>query len=299
MKRVLVTGGTGFIGRWVVDGLVNRGCDVRVFDAVPNPAVLDDARPGLSSKVQIVQGDIADGSVRQAAQGCDGIVHLAGVLTMAAAEAPIRSAEINVMGAAHVFEAAREQGMARLVYVSSSAVFAYDDPVHPKPLSLYGAHKLAIEGMARAYHLDHGITSVGFRPYVVYGPGRSSGIAAGPSIAISSALEGKRARIAFTGRVGFVHVFDVARYMVAALLGETSGAEAYNLCGESADMEAFRSALLDHVPDAKVEITGVPLRSPPDLANSPLPQELAGLPVTDIADGIAATLAHYRSRASA
>ena len=82
MSRVLVTGGTGFVGRWVVAELLARGDDVVIFDARPNPAALDEIRQGMSDSVAFVTGDIADGSVADAMDGCTGIVHLAGVMTV-------------------------------------------------------------------------------------------------------------------------------------------------------------------------------------------------------------------------
>lgn len=296
MSRFLVTGGTGFIGRWVVAGLLEHGHSVRVFDAKPNPAALDEIETGLSDKVEFVTGDISDGTVRSAAQGCDGIVHLAGVMTVDAARDPLRAAEINVIGSVHVFEAAKEHGIDRLVYVSSAAVFGSEDAINPRPMTLYGAHKLAIEGMARAYHLDHGIQSIGFRPFIVYGPGQSSGIAAGPSIALAAAYDGTSAVIQYSGRVGFVHVYDVARYMVAALLSDLEGAEAYTLCGETANMTDFVALLSARMPHSDTMIDGDPLRIPFDLASSPMPEPLHSLPVTGLAAGIEATLAFYRER---
>lgn len=299
MSRVLVTGGTGFIGRWVVAGLHARGFEVSVFDARPNPAALDEIREGLAGEVRLVTGDIADGSVQSAAEGCDGIVHLAGIMTVDAAADPVRAAQVNLIGSLHAFEAARAHGIDRLVYVSTAGVFGPDDPINPRPMTHYGSQKLAIEGAARAYLLDHGLPSVGFRPYIVYGPGQSSGIAAGPSIAISAAARGESTVIRFSGRVGFVHVRDVAALMVAAVSAPVIGAEAYTLCGETAEMAAFVSELQAQAPGAEVGIDGAPLRIPADLATSLLPPNLAAVPVTGIAEGIAATLDFYRSRAGA
>lgn len=295
--KVLVTGGTGFIGRWVVAGLVLAGHDVRVFDLRPNAVALDDAAPGLADRVELVTGDIADGSVREAARGCDGIVHLAGVMTVDAAKDPVRAAEINLIGSLHVFEAALAQGIDRLVYVSTAGVFGPDDATHPRPMTHYGAQKLAIEGAARAYFTDHGLASVGFRPYIVYGPGQSSGIAAGPSIAIAAAHRGEAATIAFSGRVGFVHVLDVAALMIAAVTHRMEGAEAYTLAGDTAEMDAFVAALKARVPGAKITIEGPPLRIPTDLATSAMPTSLGTVPVTPIAQGIDRTLTHYAGRA--
>lgn len=295
--KVLVTGGTGFIGRWVVEGLVAAGHAVRVFDARPNAAALDDAAPGLSGRVEIVTGDIADGSVRDAARGCDGIVHLAGVMTVDAARDPVRAAEINLIGSLHTFEAARSTGIDRLVYVSTAGVFGPADPINPRPMTHYGAQKLAVEGAARACFADHGLPSTGFRPYIVYGPGQSSGIAAGPSIALGAAFRGEPATIAFSGRVGFVHVSDVAALMIAAVTRPMTGAEAYTLAGDTTEMERFVAALRAERPAARITIEGPPLRIPTDLATSVLPAPLDVLPVTDVAAGIRRTLAHYEARA--
>ena len=296
MSRYLVTGGTGFIGRWVVSKLAGMGHSVRVFDARPDATVLNDIDPELPDKVELVTGDISDGSVREAAADCDGIAHLAGILTVDAARDPIRAAEINLIGSLHVFEAAKALGIRRMTYVSSAAVFGPEDPVNPWPMTHYGAHKLAIEGAARAYLLDHGISSTGFRPYIVYGPGRSSGIAAGPSIAITSALRGEPATIRFSGRVGFVHAWDVAALMVETLLTDGEGAAAYTLCGETADMGRFCEVLRDRIPSAEVNIDGEPLRIPFDLASSPMPAYLEDVPVTGLDAGIDATIRFYRDR---
>ncbi|WP_405052297.1 NAD-dependent epimerase/dehydratase family protein [Sinorhizobium sp. 8-89] len=82
----------------------------------------------------------------------------------------------------NVFEAARSTG-ASVADLSSAGVFGTFDAVHPESLTLYGVTKLAVEGIARVYAADCGVGSVGLRPYVVYGPGESSGISAGPSLA--------------------------------------------------------------------------------------------------------------------
>ncbi|WP_238363990.1 NAD-dependent epimerase/dehydratase family protein [Mesobacterium pallidum] len=299
MSRYLVTGGTGFIGRWVTAQLLVAGHEVRIFDASPRPAMLDDVAPGLGALPECVTGDIADGSVRQAAEGCDGIVHLAGVMTVDAAADPVRAAQINLIGSLHVFGAAQALGLRRLAYVSTAGVFGPEDGTHPRPMTHYGAQKLAVEGAARAYCADHGLPSVGLRPYIVYGPGQSSGIAAGPSVALAAAVSGMEATIRFSGRVGFIYVEDVAAALVTAVTHDMSGASVCTLAGETAEMDHFVSRIRAAVPGAHVEIDGAPLRIPGDLAETPLPGPLAGLPVTGIDDGIARTLAHYRLRAAA
>ncbi len=294
--KFLVTGGTGFLGRFVTAYLLEAGHEVTVFDARPNPATLDEIAPGLSDRVRFVTGMIEDGSVTEAAAGHDGIVHLAGIMTADCAADPLRGARINVIGSLMAFEAARLHGIRRLTYVSSAGVYGPDDAEHPHPMTHYGAQKLAVEGAARAYLRDHGISSTGFRPFIVYGPGASSGIAAGPSIACAAALRGAPAVIRYSGRVGFVHVTDVARLMVAAVLHGGEGAEVYTLCGETAEMTDFVALLQARVPGAEVTIDGAALPIPRTLASHPMPPHLAAVPVTGLEAGIDATLDFYRER---
>lgn len=295
MSRVLVTGGTGFVGAWVVRDLVARGHAVRVLDLKPNPAHLDFVQPGLGAEVECRAGDIRDAAaVRAAIAGCDRAVHLAGIMTVDCARDPVAGATINLIGSLNLFEAAIAEGLPGLAYVSSAGVFGPADPDHPEPATYYGAFKLAVEGSARAYLADRGFPSVGFRPYIVYGPGESSGIAAGPSIALRAAHEGRPATIRFSGRVGFVHVEEVAAAFVAAVEALPDGAGAWTLAGETADLDAFLAALRAEVPGAAITVEGPPLRIPPEIGAAPRPPFLAGVPRIGLADGIARTLAHYR-----
>ncbi len=295
MTRVLVTGGTGFLGAWVVRDLVARGHAVRVLDLRPDPAHRDFVSPGLSAAVECRAGDIRDpAAVRAAISGCDRAVHLAGVMTLDCARDPVAGAMINLIGSLNLFEAAIAEGLPSLAYVSTAGVFGPTDAENPRPATHYGAFKLAVEGSARAYLADRGFPSVGFRPYIVYGPGESSGIAAGPSIALRAAHEGRPAVIRFSGRVGFVHVEEVAAAFVAAVESPPEGAEAWTLAGETTDMTTFLTTLRAQIPAADIAIDGPPLRIPPEIGAGPRPAFLAATPRIGLAEGVARTLAHYR-----
>ncbi|MGV8832288.1 MAG: NAD-dependent epimerase/dehydratase family protein [Devosia sp.] len=296
MSRVLVTGGSGFVGAWVVSALRERGMKVRLYDLAPNLDTLDFVRPLLSSEVEVVCGDICDRqALTRAMAGCDGVVHLAGLMTRDCAAFPVRAIEVNLVGSQNVFSVAHELGVERVVYASSGAVYGPEDNRFPKPMSLYGTLKLAVEGFARVAWQDQGIASVGFRPYIVYGPGESAGIAAGPSIALRAATRGQSAEIHFSGRVGFVHVGDVARVMVAALSQVTQGAHVVDMAGDCASVDSFVGELKSQRPASDTSISGPPLRMPESLAGGDILPWLEHNQTTSLRDGIAQTLAHWEA----
>lgn len=292
MSRVLVTGGTGFVGARTVSALRAAGHRVRIFDLAPRPEHL-----ARGTDAEIVSGDIADpAAVASAARDCDGIVHLVGLMTVDCARDPALGARVNLIGSLNVFEAAKARRLP-VAYLSTAGVFGPEDAVHPRPMTIYGATKLAVEGAARAFLLDHGVPSLGLRPYIVYGPGVSAGIAAGPSIAIAASVRREPAEIRFSGRVGFVHVDDVARMLAAAMTAPLEGATVLTMAGETAGMEDFVAELARQSGWSGVTVTGPPLRIPADLKSDPVPAFLGPQPATGVAVGIARTLAELKARA--
>lgn len=300
MRRVLVTGGTGFIGGWTVAALIARGWQVRIYDGAPRREILDFVDPSLASQVEIVTGDINDeAALASAAIGCEAAVHLVGIMTVASAADPVRGATINLMGSLRLFAAAKAAGMRHVAYVSSAAVYGPDSSTVPHPMSLYGTYKLAVEGVARCWWLDQGLSSTGFRPFIVYGPGESSGIAAGPSIACREVLAGRPSVIGFSGTVGFVHVRDVASALVSCLDEAGEGAHVHDLNGITAPVEDFVDALRQRLPQAGVTISGKPMRLPERIEGGEHADWFDALPVTGLGDGIDATLDHWRKQAAA
>lgn len=290
-RTILLVGGAGFIGARVAACLSARDIAARIFD-LPKAG----ANPGTAH--EFVAGDVTDvDALSRAAEGCAGIVHLAGIMTRDSASDPTRAFEINVLGSLNVFEAARRRRLP-VVYLSSAGVFGPHDATAPFPLTIYGITKLAVEGIARVYAADHGVPSLGARPYIVYGPGESSGIAAGPSIALAAAVRRQPAVIGFRGRVGFVHVDDVARLLTDAVTAPMTGASVLTMAGDTRDMEAFVREVGRQSGWKEIAIDGEPLRIPADLASDPVPPWLGAQPVTSMEDGIAATLAELRRAAA-
>ena len=172
-----------------------------------------------------VPGDVTDLPSLKAAlcehQDITHVVHLAGLQVPMCRANPILGAKVNVLGTLAVFEAVREsQGQVqRLVYASSAAVFgppeAYPpgplaDDVPLKPTTHYGYFKCCNEGNARIYFQDHGLSSIGLRPWTVYGVGRDFGMTSEPTKAIKSLALGRPYHISYGGWQDLQFVDDVA-----------------------------------------------------------------------------------------
>jgi nucleoside-diphosphate-sugar epimerase len=293
--KVLVTGGGGFIGAWIARRLLADGHAVTVFDRTEQRALLQRVAGDAASAVDWVCGDIArPDDVARALAGCDGVVHLAGLLTPQCRADPARALQVNLGGTLNVFEAARAAGLKRVVYSSTAGVYGPDDGCHPAPATLYGVSKLAAEGVARVWWLEHGIASVGFRPYIVYGPGREGGASAGPSLACRAAVQGLPYEIPYTGACGMVHIDDVAEAFVRALDEPARGAHAFTLQGETASTGQIIAAIRAVIPQAQITDRGPPMPIAARLADDDLQRQIPGLPHTSLARGIESTIASYR-----
>ena len=294
---ILVTGGYGFIGAWTTRILLEAGHDVRIFENHDDRRFYDQilGEHGADPRITHVQGDIVDeDDVERAVAGCEAIVHLAGILVPYCRENPIRGAKINVLGTLNVFESAKKHGVSGIAYASSVAVFGPDDGITPDPTTHYGAYKLCNEGNARAYWIDSKISSVGLRPFTVYGPGRETGITAGPTIAMRHAAQGDAYTIPFTGSTGMDYVEDTAAIFARAATSTPPGAHVFSLQGTIASTDEIVAAISACVPNARIDATGKPLPFAPELDERDLRTVFPGLPKTSLAHGTERTIAFYR-----
>jgi UDP-glucose 4-epimerase len=294
--RILVTGGYGFIGAWTARKLLEAGHTVRIFEYHDDRRFFDQIAGdlGAGSAVEHARGDIVEPlDVARAVDGCEGIVHLAGILVPYCREDPIRGAKINVLGTLNVFESAKSSGVKGIAYASSVAVFGPDNGITPNPTTQYGAFKLCNEGNARAYWIDAKVSSVGLRPFTVYGPGRETGVTAGPTIAMRHAAQGGSYTIPFTGQTGMDYVEDTATIFARAATHTPPGAHVFSLQGVIASTDDIIQTIRRYVPDAEITATGAPLPFAPELDEGDLRTVFANLPKTSLAEGTQKTIAFY------
>jgi nucleoside-diphosphate-sugar epimerase len=293
----------------VVKSLLERGMDVLIYDQDPAPARLGLIAPAeMVGRVAIETGAIEDTARVKALmkdQEITHIVHLAAALMPFCQAQPVQGGLINVVGTLNVFEAARDAGRpVRVVYASSSAVWgpeeAYgsgklteDDPL--KPATHYGIFKQANEGNARIFYAAHGISSVGLRPWTVYGVGRDRGLTADPTLAMKAVALGQPFQIRLTGFMDLQYVQDVAEAFVGCLLAVKEGAFVFNLQGDVVRMDELIALLERLRPGAAGLITAAGPQVPVNwkMDDSQLRAYVSGLTKTPLEEGVAETLRRF------
>ena len=242
-EHFFVTGADGCIGAWTVRILLDEGAVVTTFDIGTNDSRHRLVSGGAPLSFRRIRGDIVDRSaVFEAMAGVDRVIHLAALQVPFCKADPSGGAAVNVVGTVNVFQAALEHGIAPVAYASSAAVYGaadlYPEPVlgpdaAAKPATLYGVYKVANEQAAAVFAADHGLSSVGLRPFTVYGPGRDQGVTSQTTAAIYSAVRREPYRVGYGGVTDFQYAPDVARAFIAAARAEpgASAAPVRNLRG--------------------------------------------------------------------
>jgi len=294
--RVLITGGLGFIGSWTARALLEAGHAVRIFDSHTERELFDEiVGREHAPNVEQVTGDITEPApVDAAVSGCDAIVHLAGILVPGCRADPIAGMRVNVLGTLHAFAAAMTHRLRGFAYASSAAVFGPDDGSTPRPITHYGAYKLCNEGNARAFWEDARFSSVGLRPWTVYGPGRETGITAGPTLAMRAAAEGRAYTIPFTGSTGMDFVGDTAAVFARAATETPEGSYVFSLQGTLASTDDILAAIRAEAPHAEIDARGPHLPIAARLDEGELRSIFPHLPRTSLEAGTRLTIEHYR-----
>lgn len=176
MTLALVTGGAGFIGSHLVEGLLERGYKVRVLDNFSTGRRAN--LKGVLTRIELVEGNVTNlTTVRSVMRGVEIVFHQAALPSVPrSVKNPLESNEVNITGTLNVLLAARDASVRRVVYAASSSAYG-DQPTLPKvetmtpdPLSPYAIAKLAGEMYARAFTNLYGLSTVSLRYFNVFGP---------------------------------------------------------------------------------------------------------------------------------
>ena len=248
----LVTGGAGFIGSNIVELMLDEGKRVRVLDNFSTGR--RENLEGLSDRIELIEGDIRDSAtVKRAVAGCVCVVHQAALPSVVRSiEDPLVSHQVNVDGTLNVLLSARDAGVRRVVYASSSSVYG-DSPTLPKredmtprPLSPYAVGKITGEYYCSVFSRLYGLSCISLRYFNVFGPRQDpcSQYAAVIPNFFGTLCRGEEAVIDGDGGQSrdFTFVKNVAEANLLACGAALPGGEVLNIaCGESTSInELFR-----------------------------------------------------------
>ncbi|MFP6868103.1 MAG: SDR family NAD(P)-dependent oxidoreductase [Nitrospinota bacterium] len=235
-RKVLVTGGGGFIGSHLVEALLERGAEVTAFVRYTSRGSAGFLDP-IAEKIRIVANDITEfDGVRQAMENQDSVFHLAALIGIPFSfEHPWEVVQVNTMGTLNILSAARQTGPRRVILTSTSEVYGTAqyvpiDESHPlQAQSPYSASKIAADKLGESFHHTYGLPVVTVRPFNTYGP-RQSVRAVIPTM-ITQMLAGDTVRLGATSPTrDFNFVQDTVRgFIQAAEAPDAALGEALNL----------------------------------------------------------------------
>lgn len=234
-ERVMITGGAGFIGSHLCEGVMACGKQVTAIDDLSTGKEAN-VPPGVG----LVRVDISQrNSLRDVMRGIDVVFHLAAQPSVGnSIEEPDRDFRSNTLGTYNVLMAAREAGVKKLVYTSSSAVYGEPKrlPLHesdlPCPGNPYGASKLCGEHYCQAFAAVYGLAYTCLRPFNVYGP-RENLESSGDEVAhyVVAIMQGQPITVHGDGSQtrDFIHVRDVVRSHILAADNDRATGKVFNI----------------------------------------------------------------------
>jgi nucleoside-diphosphate-sugar epimerase len=308
LMRYVVTGGAGFIGSHLVEHLVDAGHEVVVLDDFSTGR-----RENLASvmgRIEVVEGSVTDpAACERAIAGADYVLHQAALPSVQRSiDDPATSHAVNATGTLNVLLAARDAGVRRVVYASSSSSYGDSkelpkrETMVPRPLSPYAVSKLAGEAYCRAFSASFGLETIALRYFNVFGPRQDPNSPYGAAIPkfIAAALAGERPTIFGDGEQtrDFTFVANVVRANLLACEAPSSATgEVYNVgCGSRVTINELWWRIRELV-GASVESVHAPAR-PGDVRDSlasldRIREALGYEPVVPLAEGLRRTVEYF------
>ena len=301
---VLVTGGAGFIGSNLVDALLHRGHAVRVLDNFSSGRRRNLA--GVEHEIELVEGDLRSYErVHHAVRGCEVVLHQGALPSVyRSVQDPLTTSEINVGGTLNVLLNARDEGVRRLVFASSSSIygnapgFPRKEGAMPTPLAPYAVSKLAAEQYCTVFTTVYGLETVSLRYFNIFGRQQdpASQYSAVIPRFIAAMREGRSPTIYGTGEQSrdFTHIDNVVAANLLAMDAPDAAGHVLNIaCGTSHSLNDI-VAVLNRLLGTDIEAVHAAPR-PGDVARSwadiSLAEEVLGyVPAVDLEQGLRLTI---------
>jgi len=297
-QTILITGASGFLGSWIIARLAAKGKEIIASDQHIDTRRLNDilgthAGNLITWKSCDISDEIAmDDLVAETKPAS--IIHLAALQIPGCRANPVLCTKVNIAGYINVFEAAKKHGVNNIIYTSSIA--AKPRGKAHAPANLYGVFKKTNEEIARLYWEDDGVSSLGLRPYVVYGVGRDDGETSAITKAIHAASLGKPYIMPFTTSSCLQYAGEVAEIFIRCTEVSWQGAILSDLTTETNSTDDLIDAIRAEVPDAQITPSDK-IRISPGVGfdNKPLKHIIGDWPHTSLAEGVRDTVARYRA----
>jgi len=259
--RVLVTGGAGFIGSYLVPVLLERGYTVTVLDLAAEPATL----AGCRERIGYIRGDLGSSAdLYRAMMTCrpEGVFHLGAILAGPCEENPLRGVQVNFGSTQVLLDACVAQQVRKFFMISSISVFGRDAPepvpdhAAKNPETVYGQTKLASEHLLLWYARKHGLDTSALRFTWVFGPGRTTGITAlYSSLVLDAIARGEAITVPNPDERGdWLYVKDAVRAILSAWDAGSLRQRIFNIAGGVHSIREVVDIALKIRPDARVTL---------------------------------------------
>jgi UDP-glucose 4-epimerase len=267
--KVLITGGSGFIGSHLVDYCLKIGYDTVVLDNFFTGKIENIQKHVNNKKFSLIKGDIRNSEdVEKALEDVDAVCHLAAIVNIPLSiEDPSLTNEVNVQGTINLLEASIKHNIKRFVYVSTCAVYGEAkylpiDEEHPtNPLSPYGASKLAAEHYCKVFHKIYGLQTICLRFFNVYGSRQPSGPYGGVIITFLESIKRNKPIIIYgdgNQTRDFLYVKDAVEACTLALTRKNCAGKTFNIgTGIKTSINELAQVLIKQANKSDVEVKHV------------------------------------------